>query len=213
MGYTPYDANNISGTPPNLVRTDSLNVTKSLTSTAGLKAAFYAILVIVEPNVGITINAATGAISTTISTAIGTYTIYIYNTGSYNITQISLTVNAGPIPCLTEETTVLTPNGYINVAKLRKGDSVITSNNREVEIVKIFKSSVIGNNKTYPSIIPKNSIGPNYPPETFTISQNHLIKYNKFWVYPRLHFKTDTSKSIIKYYHIKLDQKNLLQLV
>ncbi len=113
------------------------------------------------------------------------------------------------IPCLTEGTIVLTPNGYVNVGRLRKGDNVITSDNRIVEIVKIYKSRVIGNNYTYPCIIPKNSIGPNYPPETFKISQGHLIRYNNsssiYWIYPRKYFKLDKSKQIFTYYHIKLE--------
>ncbi len=206
MGYTPYDVTNISGTPPNLIRTDTLTVAKSETSTAGIKDAFYAIINIVEDYNGITINPANGAISTTTSTAIGTYTIYVYNTGSYHITTLTLTV--GDLPCLTEDTTVLTPNGYVNINTLHKGDNVITSDNRIVEIVKIYKSRVIASDKTYPCIIPKNSIAPNYPPETFKISQGHLIKYNSsknYWIYPRLYFPLDKSIKLIKYYHIKLE--------
>ncbi len=207
MGYTPYDATNITGSPPNLVRTETLTVAKTETATAGLKNAFYAILYIVEDNNGITINETTGAISTTTSTDTGTYTIYIYNSGSYNITTLTLTV--GELPCLTEDTTVLTPKGYINVGRLRKGDNVITSDNRIVEIVKIYKSRVIGSNLTYPCIVPKNSIGTNYPPETFKISQGHLIRYSNskiiYWIYPRKYFKLDKSQQLIKYYHIKLD--------
>ena len=180
-------------------------------STAGLKDAFYAILNIVEDNVGITINAATGAITTTTSTAIGNYTIYIYNTGSYNITTLSLIV--GDLPCLTEDTNVLTPNGYVNIKILSKGDYVITSDNRVVEIMNIYKTHVVGNNKTFPCIIPKNSIAPNYPPNTFRISQGHLIKYNKYWIYPKLHFKLDKSMKTIKYYHIKLENYIIDHLV
>ncbi len=208
MGYSPYNLTNISDTP-DLIRTTELTVNKGGSSSLALKESYYALLSINndDPNLvpSITINSLNGEISTTSSTPVNTYSLTIYSLGSYNITQISLTVNDGPIPCLTEDTTVLTPNGYINVTKLRKGDYVITSDNREVEIVKIFKSHVIGNNKTYPAIIPKNSIASNYPPETFTISQNHLIKYKKNWIYPKLHFKTDNSKNLIKYYHIKLE--------
>jgi hypothetical protein len=205
MGYTPYDANNILGSPPNLVRTESLTVTKGTPSITGLKITdvFYAILEIVEDNIGITINADTGAINTTTSTASGTYTIYIYNTGSYNITILSLIV--GDLPCLTEDTLVLTPNGYINIKQLCNGDNVITCDNRIVKIVNIYKSLIVGNDKSYPCIIPKNSISNNYPSETFKISQGHLIKHNKYWIYPKLYFKLDKSLKKIKYYHIKLE--------
>ncbi len=151
----------------------------------------------------ITINNDTGSISTTINTFQTDYTLYIRNTGSYNITTVNLTV--GDPPCLTEDTIVLTPNGYVNVSTLRQGDSVITSDNRIVKIVKIYKSHVIGNNKTYPCIVPKNSIAPNYPSDTFKISQGHLIKYKNSWIYPRLYFPLDKSMNTIKYYHIKLE--------
>ena len=43
----------------------------------------------------ITIDSATGAISTTSATAPGTYMLYIRNTGSYNITTYSITVLGG----------------------------------------------------------------------------------------------------------------------
>jgi hypothetical protein len=205
MGYTPYDVNNILGSPPNLVRTETLTVTKTTPSITGLKITdvFYAIVEILEEQNGITINAETGAINTTTSTASGTYTLYIYNTGSYNITLLSLIVE--DIPCLTEDTHVLTPNGYINIKQLCKGDNVITCDNRIVKIVNIYKSLIVGNDKSYPCIIPKNSIANNYPLETFKISQGHLIKHNKCWIYPRLYFKLDKSQKIIKYYHIKLE--------
>ncbi len=109
------------------------------------------------------------------------------------------------IPCLTEDTTVLTPRGYINVEQLSDGDLVITHDNREVEIVKIFKTIVRGCNKTYPCIIPKNSICPNYPSQDFKISSSHLIKLNDFWINPKSYFQVDKSKNYIKYYHIKLN--------
>jgi hypothetical protein len=92
-----------------------------------------------------------------------------------------------------------------NIKELSKGDNVITDDNRIVEIVKIYKSRVIGNRLSYPCIVPKNSIASNYPPETFKISQGHLIKYNNSWIYPRLYFSLDKSMKTIKYYHIKLE--------
>ena len=42
----------------------------------------------------ITIDSTTGAISTTANTIPGNYTIYVYNTGSYNITSYVLSVTA-----------------------------------------------------------------------------------------------------------------------
>jgi hypothetical protein len=201
MGYTPYTINNISGTPPNLVRSYDITVARGNSSTRGIKNAFYAIF---GGSDTITIDPLTGAINTTISTILDTYTMYIYNTGSYNITQLNLTV-IDSLPCLTEDTLVLTPNGYININKLNKGDNVITSDNRVVEIKNIFKSNVIGNHKTYPCIVHKNSIAYNYPSNDFKISQGHLIKFNNTWILPNLFFPLDKSKKLIKYYHIKLE--------
>jgi hypothetical protein len=57
----------------------------------------------------ITINGGSGVISTTVTTAQTTYTLYIRNVGSYNITQVNL--NVGEIPCLTEDTIV-----YLKIA-------------------------------------------------------------------------------------------------
>lgn len=212
MGYNPYSATNITGTPPNLVRTDAFTVSKGNSTVAGVKTAYYAIIGINDdipdsfPTITIN-NSADGIISTTSSTPNGTYTLKIYSTGSYNFTTVTLTV--GDLPCLTDNTTVLTPNGYIDISKLSIGDNVITSDNRIVEIKNIYKSRTIGNDKSYPCIVPKNSIGPNYPSETFKISQGHLIQYNNSssirWIYPRKYFKLDKSEKVINYYHIKLE--------
>ncbi len=209
MGYNPYSVNIISGSPPNLVRTYDFTINKGSSTNSAIKDSFYALLAInnndpnLVPTIGI--DNSTGEITTTSETAINTYTIIVYSLGSYNITQVNLTVNDSPLPCLTEDTNVLTPDGYIKVTNLRKGDNVITSDNKVVEIINIFKSHVIGNNLTYPCIISKNSIGYNYPSDTFKISQNHLIKYNEKWIYPKLHFPLDKSMKTIKYYHIKLE--------
>jgi hypothetical protein len=173
-------------------------------------SSFYNILQISDGNESsydtITINNISGVISTINSTISETYTIIIRNIGSYNITQFNLTVlSDGPIPCLTEDTNVLTPYGYINITKLKKGNLIITDDNRNVQILNIYINIMKGNIDTYPCIIPKNSIGNNYPQEDFKISQNHLIKYNNKWILPKLFFKTDVEQKIIKYYHIELE--------
>jgi autotransporter-associated beta strand protein len=118
------------------------------------------------------------------------------------------------IACLTEDAKVLTPYGYINVTKLQDNDYVLTDDNRKVKIIKISKSIIKSSNKSNPYIIPKNSIGPNYPPEELKISGSHLIKYGNKWVLPRLSdFEQDTSKQIIKYYHIQLENYETDNLV
>jgi hypothetical protein len=104
MGYTPYTTDNISisGGVPSLVRTSSETIAANFSTNAAIiSGKSYTIL---EKSGGdsdsystITINSTTGVISTTSSTAIGTYTLSIRNNGSYNITSFSLIVS-GIIP-------------------------------------------------------------------------------------------------------------------
>jgi hypothetical protein len=216
MGYTPYSIQNIDVTNiPSLVQNFDFTVeVGNSTANAIINGKDYTILSIRDPS--ITIDNNTGVISTPTGTPILVYIIYIRNTGSYNITTVTLTVtNNGPVPCLTDDTNVLTPNGYVNVTELKIDDYVITSINRKVKITDIHKTIVNSQNSknNYPCIIPQNSIGPNYPPEEFRISQDHLIKYKDFWIRPKDFFDLDTSCDIIKYYHIKLQNYNRDHLV
>jgi hypothetical protein len=112
---------------------------------------------------------------------------------------------SGNIPCLTDDTFVLLLSGYVNISELKVGDQVLTDDNRIVKITRIIKTTVKGNNNTYPYIIPKNSIGPNYPPQKLSLSSNHLIKYKNKWIMPFYNFKMDKSKKLINYYHIQLE--------
>jgi hypothetical protein len=164
----------------------------------------------------ITTNSSTGEISTTSSTIPGTYTFTIRNTGSYNITTFNLTVtSAGPIPCLTEDTIILTPFGYKNVKELNKNDYVLTSDNRRVRIVNIYKTIVAGKTETYPYIIPRNSITANYPRIDTRLSGGHLIYYNNRWIHPRFckMFNQDRNEKVIKYYHVELENYSRDHLV
>jgi len=98
MGYTPYSTTNIFGT--NLIRTSSSTITVGNSTNSAIKTAgiYYSFLEDYITPFQININNATGVISTTSSTPIGTYTLYIYNTGSYNITTYTLTVTEAPTP-------------------------------------------------------------------------------------------------------------------
>ncbi len=113
--------------------------------------------------------------------------------------------NNEPIPCLEKSTEVLTPSGYVKVSKLRTGDLIITSDNRHVPIMNIFRTYTKGSDKTYPYIIEKSSIAPNYPPQKCKISGGHLIKYKYKWIHPIYSnkFKQDKTEDIITYYHIE----------
>ncbi len=122
--------------------------------------------------------------------------------------------NINPL-CLTENTKILTPNGYISIDKLKKGDYIITDDNRKVQIKKIYMTEFKPNKKTLPYIIHKNSIGENYPSQDIKISGGHMIKYANNWILPRITniFKQDNTIEPIKYYHIKLENYETDNLV
>ena len=216
MGYTPYTINNIVAVTvfPILNRNFIQVIEPSDTTTAGIVSGkSYTILKISGGDPGsystITINSTTGIVSTSGSTSSGTYIIYVSNTGSYNLSTLTLVVSGGPspsssVPCLLENTKVLTPEGYLDVQNLKQGDFIITSDNRQVKIVKIFSTCVDGSNETYPCVIPKDSISIGVPKEEFRISPFHLIKFDKFWILPYNCFSLDSSLQKIKYFHIKL---------
>ena len=128
--------------------------------------------------------------------------------------QLLLTVT-NDLVCLTSDTIILKPNGYTKITDLNKGNFVITDDNRKVQIKEIYKSKFKSNKNTNPYIIPKNSIGPNYPPEEVKLSRGHLIKYHDKWILPKSAgiFKQDTSKDIIEYYHIQLENYEIDNLV
>jgi hypothetical protein len=140
----------------------------------------------------------------------------IFYMGEYVTIAGGVTINnKGPIPCLTKDTMILTPIGYINIQKLRKSDYVITDDLRKVKIKNILVTYSKGSIQNSPYIIHKNSIGKNYPPCTFKVSPSHLIKYKDKWIHPRdsKMFKQDLSESIIKYYHIELENYETDNLV
>lgn len=98
MGYTPYLITNISEN--NLIRIASSTINQGDSTNSAIKTngPFYTFLEDYSTPFQININNATGVISTTPSTPIGTYTLYIYNTGRYNISAYILTVESSPMP-------------------------------------------------------------------------------------------------------------------
>lgn len=99
MGYTPYALTNIS-TTPSLVRINSATLAPGDSTNPAIITGevSYTILDITGGDSGsypsITIDNTTGVITTS-STVDGVYTIYLRNTGSYNITEYELTVSSG----------------------------------------------------------------------------------------------------------------------
>jgi hypothetical protein len=116
MGYTPYSKTNISGTQ--LIRTASSTITNGQsTGNAIINGLNYSIIQKTGGDSNsygsININLNSGSITTTSSTIPGVYTIYIYNTGSYNITIYTLTVNKYNPPVVIRMRSLFTNNAQV----------------------------------------------------------------------------------------------------
>ena len=114
------------------------------------------------------------------------------------------------VPCLTKESYVKTPNGYVNITKLHKYDMVTTSDGRNVPITTISKTKIVTDTFSSPFIIPKNYFRKGYPPKKFKISSQHAIAVDENandWFIPYIHGlkleREKMNKNII-YYHIEL---------
>ena len=102
FGATPYETQTITGNA--LVQSKSQTIEAGQSSSAALSTSTFTILEKTGGDSGsydtITINASSGAISTTTATVTGTYTIYVRSTGSYFITTFVLSVTAYIPPAL-----------------------------------------------------------------------------------------------------------------
>jgi hypothetical protein len=97
MGYSPYSITNISGN--DLIRTVSSTINAGNSSSSAIKTfGVYYTFLEDYTTLQININNATGVISTTSSTPVGTYIVYVYNTGSYNITAYTLIIESPITP-------------------------------------------------------------------------------------------------------------------
>jgi hypothetical protein len=124
------------------------------------------------------ISSANGSIVTSTSTAPGTYTLYIRNTGSYNTTLLTLNVNETPTPptpiseiCFPAGTPVLTDQGVVAIDKINV--DVHTIKNQKIQGIVTTKLK-----DDYLVCIEKNSIGVNIPCERTLISGNHRVYYD-----------------------------------
>ena len=137
MGYTPYTAENVIIVEGDMIlnRGVSESITAGASTNAGLvPGRSYTILQIAGGNSGsITINSTTGVISTSGSTAPGTYTIYLRNTGSYNITEYILSfIGNSDLSCCDRPTFALGPNtGYAEYTELRAGNIMMETVRRQ----------------------------------------------------------------------------------
>ena len=127
MGYSPYTIANITATP-RLTRSFSALVAAGASTASAVQSGKSYTLLDVSGGAGpIIMNAVTGVISTTDATAPGAYTIYLRNTGSYNITEYQLTVTeGGGGTCCDRPTFKLGPGvGYDTYTDIRVGNILI----------------------------------------------------------------------------------------
>lgn len=139
MGYTPYSSAIITVTPALLRSHTASVVAGNSTAAAIVSDKSYVILETTggssDAVVSITINASTGAITVGSATTPGTYTLYVRNTGSYNISTVVLTITAppctncttpccelplfrrGPIPTIAMQTEIAAGNSLLGASR------------------------------------------------------------------------------------------------
>jgi hypothetical protein len=182
MGYTPYHITNITTTTtPVLNQYHNETIYQGETSTSAIVTGkSYTIL---DKSGGdstsygtINIDSNTGIITTTSNTNAGIYTLYIRNTGSYNITIFNLIVQSTVIPnapiCFPAGTLVLTDQGEVPINKINTSINTIHGKN----IVAITESIPLDD---FLICIEKNSLGDNIPNRNTVVSRHHKIVYNK----------------------------------
>lgn len=135
--------------------------------------------------------------------------IIIYNLrflGSGGIGDITITPVV--IPCFTNTCFILTPDGYKNVSILKENDIVITSDNRNIKIKKIFKTRIL-KNKEKPRLIKANQYGINKPFIDTYISKKHRYKIENRWTTPEQEKLSEKWKQeILEYFHIQTENYN-----
>ena len=196
MGFSPYNLTNItsdssgsfiffnlrqsyttsvvagSSTPGSVLTSPTLPSDYSLLQISGGTPSSYGTFLISSAN---------GSIVTSTSTAPGLYTLYIRNTGSYNITTFNLNVTEEPTPptpptplseiCFPAGTPVQTDQGIVAIDKINT--DVHTIKNRKIEGVVTTKLK-----DDYLVCFERNAIALNIPCEKTYMSGNHKVYYN-----------------------------------
>lgn len=130
--------------------------------------------------------------------------IVIYNLrfyGSGGIGDISISPNN--IPCFTKTCYINTPCGFTNVTKLKKGDIVLTQDERKVKICNVFTSRLTSDLEK-PYVIYADSYGENLPILDTYISRRHQYKLNGKWTTPEKEkLPQKWLDDILVYYHIE----------
>jgi len=108
------------------------------------------------------------------------------------------------VPCLTKTCNVLTPSGYRNVAEIKQGDVVTTSDNRQVEIQRILTSTLPAD-KVSPRLIKAHQFGKNQPLIDTHLSDWHAFNVNGMWQLPKKsNLPKQWSEEQVTFYHLEL---------
>ena len=172
MGYTPYTTSIITGTST-LLKTYSATVEAGEDGPSAIVSGkSYSILQGGDNT--ISINSNTGTISTTLETVPGVYTIYIRNTGSYNITTFTLTVQNNQVSnepiCFPAGTPVLTDQGEIDIDRIKIKEHTIGGK----PVIAITQTILPDK---YLICLEKDCLGENMPTRRTLISREHKILY------------------------------------
>ena len=128
--------------------------------------------------------------------------------------QITISINIDRVACVGEDTMILTADrGYIQISKLKKGDSVVTDDYRVVQIQGVCRFNYQGD--IYK--INRGSFGISKPFADMVISPSHKYRRGGKWYKPKKHLKkwvnpnwsvSDKKKGcpMIRLYHLILDK-------
>jgi hypothetical protein len=121
------------------------------------------------------------------------------------------------IPCFTAECEILTPDGYVRVDKLSMGQSVLTPDNRELPIKRLFMSEITATEETAPFRIPAGFFDTEIPMRDVILSPHHAYAYKDHWTLPvwttGIEQEEDLIGKRIRYYHIQLEDYAFDKLV
>jgi len=80
-----------------------------------------------------------------------------------------------PIPCIPAGQRIRTLRGDVRVETVKSGDYIMTPDGRSV-VVKVYKTTVLGNRHEAPYLIPANTFRPGYPVSDIQLSPRHKIQ-------------------------------------
>ena len=131
---------------------------------------------------------------------------------TYELSGSSIGIN-----CLTKGTKILTPNGYVKVEELKKGDIILNSKKEEKAIKDmLYQRARINKGENHLNekfLLKKDSLGENLPCEDLIVSGGHMIKVGDDFHLPRnsdLFENIQKEVELVEYYNIELDDYDFI---